>query len=208
MIFNPRIQKSAGPKGTEIGTLEEGTLIKIQENGAPVEFYLAKHSYEPDLNGAGRELLVRKDCYNAQPWDAEGDYSRWGQNSLFTWLNQSYLSLFSASVISLIGTSKFPSQAQSESRVSLMSSKELNCGVVGMPSEGSPLPIYSSLQTASTGSQWTRTQLFLDSNLAAVLYNTGVWGNYNSEDPEGVRPIFTLPSTALVDDDLNLLEVA
>ena len=167
---------------------------------------LAKHSYKPGLNGEGRELLVRKDCYNAQPWDAEGDYTRWGQNSLFTWLNQSYLSLFSASVISLIGTSKFPSQAQSESQVSLMSSKELNCDVVGMPSEGSPLPIYSSLQTASTGSQWTRTQRSFDSNRAAVLYNTGVWGNYNSEDPEGVRPIFTLPSTALVDTDLNLIE--
>src|SRR5699024_368444 len=33
--------------GTPLSQLAEGTLIKILENGSPVEFYLAKHSYEP-----------------------------------------------------------------------------------------------------------------------------------------------------------------
>lgn len=47
--------------GTPLSQLAEGTLIKILENGSPVEFYLAKHSYEPSLNGEGRELVVRKD---------------------------------------------------------------------------------------------------------------------------------------------------
>lgn len=50
--------------GTAIGDLDEGAIIKLNESGAPVEFYVAKHDYEPDLNGAGRTLVVRKDVYD------------------------------------------------------------------------------------------------------------------------------------------------
>ena len=61
-VASPGAFTSATPKaGTPLSELTEGTIIKINENGSPVEFYLAKHSYEPTLNGEGRELVVRKD---------------------------------------------------------------------------------------------------------------------------------------------------
>ena len=40
--------------GPQLGDLEPGTLISINENGVTVPFYVAKHDYESDLNGAGR----------------------------------------------------------------------------------------------------------------------------------------------------------
>lgn len=42
--------------GTSIGNLDEGAIITLNENGNPVEFYVAKHDYEAGLNGAGRTL--------------------------------------------------------------------------------------------------------------------------------------------------------
>ena len=39
--------------GTMLSDFEEGALVKLNENGSPVEFYVTKHDYEPDLNGAG-----------------------------------------------------------------------------------------------------------------------------------------------------------
>ena len=69
--------------GTPLSQLAEGTLIKILENGSPVEFYLAKHSYEPILNGEGRELLVRKDIHSNQGWNGLGD-NYWVGCSLMT----------------------------------------------------------------------------------------------------------------------------
>lgn len=40
--------------GTPLSTYAEGSIIKINENGSPVEFYVAKQDYEPTLNGGGQ----------------------------------------------------------------------------------------------------------------------------------------------------------
>ena len=42
--------------GIAIGNLDEGAIITLNENGSPVEFYVAKQDYESGLNGAGRTL--------------------------------------------------------------------------------------------------------------------------------------------------------
>ena len=50
--------------------LTEGTLITINESGAPVEFYVACQNYEQDLNGEGRVLCVRKDIHSNRGWNS------------------------------------------------------------------------------------------------------------------------------------------
>lgn len=55
---------SVSLKGTLLSDLTEGSVVLIQENDIKAEFYIAKHDYESSLNGAGRTLLVRKDCYD------------------------------------------------------------------------------------------------------------------------------------------------
>ena len=63
MIFVYRTSM-VGPSGIPLSDYEEGDIIKLNEGGSPVEFYVAKHDYESSLNGAGRTLVVRKDCYD------------------------------------------------------------------------------------------------------------------------------------------------
>lgn len=36
-----------------LNNIAEGTVVKINENNTPVEFYVAKQDYEADLNGGG-----------------------------------------------------------------------------------------------------------------------------------------------------------
>ena len=56
--------------GLPLSDLPEGFLVAKNESGSPVLFYLAKNDYESGLNGAGRTLFVRKDCYDERKWNS------------------------------------------------------------------------------------------------------------------------------------------
>lgn len=70
--FNAEFDKTnmrlVGVGDSQISDYAEGSIIKINENGTPVEFYIAKHNYEHTLNGTGRTLVVRKDVYDQHVW--------------------------------------------------------------------------------------------------------------------------------------------
>lgn len=42
--------------GIKLGDIAEGSIVKLNEGGSPVEFYVAKHNYENSLNGMGSTL--------------------------------------------------------------------------------------------------------------------------------------------------------
>lgn len=206
--------------GTPLAELAEGTLIKILENGSPVEFYLAKHNYEPTLNGEGRELVVRKDCYDNREWNEY--YNTYAGSTIDNWLNGAYKSLFSAKMNSLMGTTQFyytpktvagDNTVQTISRaIFLLSAQELNVRFASSNDEGSTLPISSTLRVAylngQVNTQWTRTP-FTSINRQSIYANeSGTGAGANCSTSKGSRPCFTLPSTALVDQDLNLIETA
>ena len=200
--------------GTPLGELAEGTLIKIQENGSPVEFYLAKHNYEPNLNGEGRELVVRKDIHSNRGWNGLDD-NYWIDCSLMSWLNSTYKATLSATVQQLMGTTAYvteevyPSASYSNS-VFILSLTEYGLSKTFVDKEGSKLPIASSLRVAyldgSPSPQWTRSRV--RNNTVDVAYITADGGASGAlrNRAYGARPCFTLPSTALVDQDLNLIE--
>ena len=51
------------PKGKTVNPTrkrESDVARELKENGVLVEYYVAKHDYEPDLNGSGRSLVVRR----------------------------------------------------------------------------------------------------------------------------------------------------
>ena len=206
--------------GTPLGSLAEGTLIKIQENGAPMEFYLAKHNYEPGLNGEGRELVVRKDCYDQRQWNNIAQ-SSWDNSTMLSWLNSSYKTLFSQQVQSLMGSTNYQYTPGNENytvstrsdSIFLLSVTELAKSASYANVEGSPLSIASILQIAIysglASSQWTRTPTINTTHNAALSLNTtGNVANDSVTATYGSRPCFTLPSTARVDQDLNLIETA
>ena len=204
---------------TPLSELAEGTLIKIQENGAPVEFYLAKHDYESSLNGSGRTLVVRKDCYGNRMWD-NGNVNAYARSDLDSWFNSTYKNMLDADIRSLIGTTKIRytpgndnwTVGTLERAVFALSATELGKSASWFNVEGSALPIASTLQVAHLNgiinTQWTRSPSTDDTGLAVFLDSRGNVSKYSCNFSLGSRPAFTLPSTARVDQDLNLIETA
>ena len=199
-----------------LGGLAEGTLIKINENGTPVEFYVAKQNYEEGLNGAGRVLCVRKDVQSNQVWDA-GNVNAYATSDIDTWFNGTYKNTLSSAVQTMIGSTQFyytPGNGTNtvgslERAVFTLSFTELGGSNFAANTEGSALPISNTLQAVNyqgvSAWQFTRSPYISGSNSVWVMKNGGsVSTNCNTNS--GARPCFTLPSTALVDGNLALIE--
>lgn len=102
--------------GTPLGQLEVGSIVKINESGTPVEFYVAKHNYESDLNGTGRTLLVRKYVYPTKmKWATQNatdslgyvEYSVFYNSNLYVWLNGTYAKSLDLKIQNAIGTTYY-----------------------------------------------------------------------------------------------------
>ena len=197
--------------GTMLSDIEEGELVKLNENGSPVEFYVAKHDYEPDLNGAGRTLLVRKDCYDNRAWDA-GNVNAYASSDIDAWFNGDYKNLLDPSIQTAIATTKFrytPGNGNNtvgtlERAVFALSATELGHSASWFNVEGSALPIASTLQVAhlngNTNNQFTRSPVTINTNTVVLLLSSGDVSNGGCRYSSGSRPAFTLPPTIRADD--------
>jgi hypothetical protein len=192
-----------------------GSIVKLNESGSPVEFYVAKHDYESGLNGTGRTLLVRKECYDTRIFDSSDN--AYANSSLDSWLCNTYLKLLDADIQAAIGTTKFYYTIGNYNTalttllraIFTLSLTELGKTTTYTNVEGTALPIASTLVPAylngSAAAQWTRTP-----HLNIGYYVLCVTGNSNLETRFcgascGSRPCFTLPGTTLVDADNNVI---
>ena len=204
--------------GKQLSDYTEGDIVKIPENNTPVEFYVAKHNYESELNGSGRTLVVRRDVYYNRVWD-NGNVNAYASSDLDSWFNSTYKNLLDADIRALIGTTKIrytPGNGNYtvgtlERAVFALSLTELGRTVSGAKTEGSALPIASTLQIAynSSGSavmQWTRSPYaYYGSTGVCGLSTNGFAINSNPANSYGSRPAFTLPSTTKFDPDTNII---
>ena len=211
MVFVYRTSM-VGPSGIPLSDYAEGDIIKINEGGSPVEFYVAKHDYESGLNGAGRTLVVRKDCYDNRVWDS-GNVNAYASSDLDDWFNGTYKNLLDPSIQIAIGTTKFyytngnNTVSTLERDIFALSLTELGQSHTAANVEGSALPIASTLQIAYQGgsatTQWTRSPFTVNTVSAWCLYpDSGIYNRLCTET-HGSRPIFTLPSTLLFNPDTN-----
>lgn len=74
---------------TTLGNKAVGSIIQLKENGKLVSFYVAKHNYENSLNGMGRTLVVRKDCYDNRQWHSS-NVNAYASSAIDSWLNGTY----------------------------------------------------------------------------------------------------------------------
>lgn len=197
---------------TTLGNKSVGSIVKLKENGVLVDFYVAKHDYENGLNGSGRTLVVRKDCYDTRQWHTS-NVNAYATSAIDTWLNSTYKNLLDADIRGVIGTTKIkytPGNGNTtvgtlERAIFLLSVTELGRSASYANTEGTALSIASSLQIAylngSAVVQWTRSPYTNDTYGA---YYLGTGGNVSYSDcgnTYGSRPAFTLPSTLSVSDD-------
>jgi hypothetical protein len=203
---------------TTLGNKATGSIIKLKENGTLVDFYVACHNYEQSLNGAGRTLVVRKDCYDTRAWHSS-NVNAWASCSMRSWLNSTYKALLDADIQEAMSTTTYRytpgngswSVGTRSDAVFLLSATELGKSESWFNVEGSALPIASTLQVAyrngSAITQWTRSP-FTNSIYGAVcLFSDGdVYGSDFCTDTYGSRPAFTLPSSLYVSDDGSVFQ--
>lgn len=197
---------------TTLGNKSVGSIVKLKENGVLVDFYVAKHDYENGLNGSGRTLVVRKDCYDTRQWHTS-NVNAYATSAIDTWLNSTYKNLLDADIRGVIGTTKIkytPGNGNTtvgtlERAIFLLSVTELGKTASYANTEGTALSIASSLQIAylngSAVTQWTRSPYTNDTHYAYCLRTSGNVGDYDCDNTYGSRPAFTLPSTLSVSDD-------
>lgn len=192
-------------KGVPLSTITPGAILYLNESGSHVPFYIAKHDYESGLNGAGRTLVVRKDCYDMRVFNSRSS-NAYANSTLDSWLCNTYLKLLDADIQAAIGTTKFyytPGEGNTtvatlQRAVFQLSLAELGKTESYAVAEGSALPIASVLQIAyrngSAVIQWTRTPCTYDSSYTCYLIANGRTSysgvNYHYF---GSRPAFTLP---------------
>lgn len=197
---------------TTLGNKSVGSIVKLKENGVLVDFYVAKHDYENGLNGSGRTLVVRKDCYDTRQWHTS-NVNAYATSAIDTWLNSTYKNLLDADIRGVIGTTKIkytPGNGNTtvgtlERAIFLLSVTELGRSASYANTEGTALSIASSLQIAylngSAVVQWTRSPNTNDTSSACYLYTNGNVNSNSCYNAYGSRPAFTLPSTLSVSDD-------
>lgn len=197
---------------TTLGNKSVGSIVKLKENGVLVDFYVAKHDYENGLNGSGRTLVVRKDCYDTRQWHTS-NVNAYATSAIDTWLNSTYKNLLDADIRGVIGTTKIkytPGNGNTtvdtlERAIFLLSVTELGRSASYANTEGTALSIASSLQIAylngSAVVQWTRSPVTGNTYSAFCLGADGGVSGGSCGNAFGSRPAFTLPSTLSVSDD-------
>lgn len=206
---------TAPPKpisGILASSMAEGSIVKFNENGSPVEYYVAQHDYESGLNGAGRTLYVRKEpCDENVFWNTTNVNAYSGSN-VDTWLNSTYKQKLDSEVQSALGTTQFyytPGNGNNtvsvlERSVFLLSSSEI--GANGYANtEGTKIAVAEAMQEQGI---ITRSPYIKDTQ--KVVYYISGYGpslvSYISTNAYPICPAFTLPSNAVFDDTTLLFK--
>lgn len=204
--------------GTPLEQIAVGSIIKIQENQVFSDFYVACHDYESTLNGTGRTLVVRKDCFSMQVWD-NALVNAYASSDIDSLLNTTYKNILDSALLEIIGTTKFvytPGNGNTvlstlERTIFALSATELGKSNTYANVEGTALPIAATLQLAyfngSPAVQWTRSPNTGLTNSAFCSYADGNFGSANCNNNYGARPCFTVPIDKVYVNDANELVV-
>lgn len=193
----------------QLKDISDGTIVYVNENGSPVEYYVATHDYESELNGNGRVLLVRKDVaqYGTFGTGALG-LDRFLQSNIYDWMQNTFPQRLDDEVRNASGATTIRyyivtgySETSSASTTSMkafpLSSYEIGLST-GANDGSSALPTAGILRVATTSSGasstwWTRAQT--QSNPVYVTAAGVTDDSRAATTSNGYRPAFTLPET-------------
>lgn len=189
--------------GTPVGSVPEGQVITIHENGSPIEYFVARHNYEAGLNGNGGTLVFRKPSAGEVVWDS-GDAS-YSESEIDAWLNTTFLNRLSLGAINAIRATKIESAPVSswqasviERKIFLPSLLELGGSDNNAPTEGTMIPASSLIidNGEFPGAFWTRTNMDNDSYMAYGMLGDGTVYEDPKPSTNPIRPMFVLDSNA------------
>ena len=161
-------------------------------------------------------MVVRRACFDKRQW-ASTTIDAYSGCSLDSWFNGAYKGYFSTAVQALMGSTMFYyTVGNGNYRVATLSravfapsATELGC-TGSVNTEGTILPNASAIRPPYLGAeliaQWTRSPITTGINRVAVVVSDTSATPNNSIVDQGSRPCFTLPSTATVTEELELVE--
>ena len=233
MIGDTNVRAMPVAARTQISTLEVGTLVKINENGAPVEYLIVNQGLPSSMYDASCDgcWLLRKDGVEDRVWGStNNDYKN---SDIQAYLNGDWTSRYEAGILSQIKQVKIPYQNGTGSGGSVASGANgLSCKIfllsgyeVGFstsdnsyfPRDGAKLSYFiSGTSTVANNKRianyngrairwWLRSPSTLNTNRVSYVETYGGYNYWYCYLTDEVRPALVLPSTALVDDDLNVL---
>ena len=233
MIGDTNVRAMPVAAGTQISTLEVGTLVKINENGAPVEYKIVNQGLPSSMYDASCDgcWVLRKDIAENRAWDSSNnDYKN---SDIQAYLNGNWTSRYEAGILSQIKQVKIPYVKGTGSGGSVASGANgLSCKIfllsvyelgwttsdyLRFPRDGAKLSYFSSgTSTAannkrianyngSAASWWLRSPGTENIQRVWLVSSDGSYDYLGYRSTDGVRPALILPSTALVDDELNVL---
>ncbi len=213
--------------GIQAVTLAVGSIVKLRENGTPVNYIVVNQGipggsslYDASCDGT---WLLRQTILKSTVWSA-GKTNKYSTSAI----KQLSMPSFDPEVKSVIKTVKIPfcdgggnstvlSGANGYScQAFLLSGYEIgltNGPVQNFPLDGSKLSYFSfgefDSKRIANGNWWTRSPYILGGNtLQAVLANTsGGYGIPEVSNSNGIRPALILPSDVLFDDNMNFMGV-
>lgn len=219
--------------GTAVSTLAVGTLVKIKENGSPVEYMvvhqgLPSSMYDESCNGC---WLVRKDIAEEMKWNVSNNI--YANGTVHEYLNGGWTSRYEAGVLAQIKQVKIPYQSGNGSggyvasganglscKIFLLSGYELGWTTSDnsrFPRDGAKLS-YFSFGTGSAANNkrianyngsatrwWLRSPYTFNADDVWLVDDTGDETFRSSDNTWGVRPALVLDSSALVDENLNVI---
>lgn len=190
--------------GTPVGSVPEGQVITIHENGSPIEYFVARHNYESDLNGSGGTLVFRKPTTDDEVvWDSEGN--SYSGSEVDNWLNTTFLSRLSPGVTSALKVTKIESAPVNswraeviERKIFLPSLLELGGSDSNAPIEGEAIPASSLIINNGEFATafWTRSNMDNEMYMAFMMLTGGGVDERYKGAGEKVRPMFVLDSNA------------
>ena len=95
---------------TKLGNKAVGEIVKLKENGVPVEFLVVYQGnpdpaiYDVSCNGT---WLLRKDIHSERKWD-DGNDNKLEKSDIQSWLNDTYYNLFDPEIKAAIQQVKIP----------------------------------------------------------------------------------------------------
>lgn len=216
--------------GTPISALPVGSTVKIAVNGTLRDFLVVNQGiprnsslYDDSCNGT---WLLMKDCYEQRQWHSS-DFNSYGDSSIHSYLNGTFLALVDSDVKSLIKQVKIPyrsgggSTTNADSGASGLSAKifllsGVEVGLEGtgyLPYDGARLSYFNmstgndakrvAYLNGSAATWWLRSPWCESGyNLAAAVETRGSYWRYLCTDAtKSIRPAFVLPSETMVADD-------
>lgn len=212
--------------GVTLSSLAEGTIVKINENGSPVEFYILQHNYEPELNPENKTLIARTESIGYFQFNTDGgfDSEDFINSSVYNELNTNYIARFTSTVIEQIGTTSWyyknmngiETIRSAQSSIFILSGAEHFGPSISVNGDyirdGKKIKKATLIQKANNRPQWTRSAAgnrFVTSPNVVIVdsQNQSAHQDYDHvENTNQVVPVFTLPNDARFNENNVLID--